>query len=136
MDALVRCALMAAARFGPVASIADHARRLVVASLGAAAACILGIAAIGCAAASLWIFAIPRLGPAGAPLVVAFALLAIGLAVVMLTGRRLKRRRTPPPSSAEASLMLADAMRLLKDHKAAVLMTALLAGFAAGSDKG
>jgi hypothetical protein len=135
MDALVRCAIMAAARLAPAASIADHARRLVVASLGAVAACVLGIASIGCAAASLWIFAIPWLGPAGAPLVVAFVLLAIGFAVVMLTGRRLRRRRIPPLSNAEASLALADAMRLFKDHKGAVLITALLAGFAAGSDK-
>jgi hypothetical protein len=125
MEALLR-AIAATAQ----PSVGDHLRRLAVASLGAIAVGILLTASAGCAAASLWIVTIPLLGPAGAPLAVAAALLASGLAALFLTTRRRRRYRVRRSSSADP--ILADAMRLFRDHKGAGLMAALVAGLAAG----
>jgi hypothetical protein len=137
MAALIRLALEVATRMGAATSIGDCARRIVVVSLGAIAVGVLIIASVGCAVASLCIFCIPRLGPEGAPLVVACILLAMGLAVLlMLIWLSPWRSRARPPSSAAPASVLADVMRLFKDDKAAVLIAALVAGLAAGSSKG
>jgi hypothetical protein len=137
MNALISLALKVAARMGAATSIGDRARRLVVVSLGAIAVGVLMIASVGCAAASLWIFCIPRLGLVGAPLVVACILLAMSLAVLpMLTRLSAWRSRVRPPSSASPASVLAEAMRLLEDDKAAALIAALIAGLAAGSSQG
>jgi hypothetical protein len=135
MDALIRSAIMAATGRGATTSVGDCARRLVVAILGAVAVGVLVAASVGCAAAALWIFTTPRLGPVGAPLVVACTLLALGIAVLTLTSRSVRRGRIPPPPGATPDVVLADAMRLFKNDKGAALMAALVAGLAAGSDK-
>jgi hypothetical protein len=63
METLIRSVIEVAARMGAATSIGDCARRLMAASLGAIAIGVLMVASVGCAAASLWIFSIPRLGP-------------------------------------------------------------------------
>jgi hypothetical protein len=137
MAALIRLALEAAVRMGAANSIGDCARRLVVLSFGAIAVGVLMIASVGCAAASLWIFCMPRLGPVGAPLVVAGILLAMSLALLlMLPWLSMRRSGIRPPSSTAPASVLADAMCLLKDDKTAALIAALVAGLAAGSSKG
>jgi O-antigen/teichoic acid export membrane protein len=102
----------------------------VVAAAAAAVGC--AIAALGCLLAALWIYARPHVGAVGAPLVVAGVLLAIGLAVLGLMRHKLKRRPPPPPAGDALASLLAEATRLLKEHKGSVLTVALLAGFVAG----
>jgi hypothetical protein len=135
MNAIARSALMAA-ELSAAASLRDRARRIGVVSGSVVVAGTLIAAAVGCAAASLWIYAAPRLGPAAAPLLVAGVLLVMALAVLMLTSQDWGRRRMPPPSSAMPLMALADATRLIRGHKGIVLTAALVAGLIAGSDKG
>jgi hypothetical protein len=68
------------------------------------AAAVLGLAAAGCGCAALWIAAVPYLGRAGAPLMVAF-LLAIGALLCILRMRRplMARRVTIAQTSTGAA---------------------------------
>jgi hypothetical protein len=102
----------------------------VVAAAAAAAGC--AIAAVGCLLAALWIYALPHVGAVGAPLVVAGVLLAMCLAVLGLMRYPLKRRPAPAPAGDALAPLLAEATRLFKQHKGAVLTVALLAGLVAG----
>jgi hypothetical protein len=95
----------------------------------AAAGC--AVSAVACGLAALWIYALPHVGAAGAPLVVAGVLLAMCL--VMLMAMRYAGKPGPPaPRDGTPELLLAEAARLLKEHKGPVLLAALLAGLAAG----
>ncbi len=92
------------------------------------------VAAIACMLAALWIYALPHVGAAGAPLVVGGVLLAISLAGIVLLRYALNSsRRAPPAANATPALLLAEATRLLKEHKGPVLAALFLAGLVAGS---
>jgi hypothetical protein len=92
-----------------------------------------GIAAIACGLAALWIYAVPRVGPVGAPLVVAGTLLVLGLVVLVVMRYAMKPRRPPPsPVGVAPEVLLAETTRILKEHKGAVLIAAVLAGLVAG----
>jgi hypothetical protein len=99
-------------------------------------AAVCAIAAVACALAALWIFALPHVGPVGAPIVVAGVLLAVCLAMLALIFYAPKTRRASSPLvDAAPALLLAEATRLLKEHKGPVLMAALLAGLIAGKNE-
>lgn len=99
-------------------------------------AAVSAIAAAGCALAALWIFVLPHVGPIGAPVVVAGVLLAFCLAMLALIFYGPKRRRASPALvDAAPTLLLAEATRLLKEHKGTVLIAALLAGLLAGKNE-
>ena len=92
----------------------------------------LAAAAVGCAVAALWIYALPLLGPVGAPLAVAGALLIAAL-VLLLVARRIvhaKPASAPLPGDAIAAAELA---LLMKEHKLEMLIAALTAGLVAGA---
>jgi hypothetical protein len=72
--------------------------------------------AVGCALAALWLAAVPWVGPAGAPLVVAGVMLAAGL-IALAVASRLRQPPPAPPKVDATSLVLA----------------ALMAGVAAGT---
>jgi hypothetical protein len=135
MEPLIKSAITAIARIGATDAIVHAASRFAKATLYAIIAAILVTASIACAATALWIWEVPRLGPAAAPLVVAGVLLALGLAVLALMQRILRSRPTPSASDASTEMLLAEAVRLFKDHKSAVLMAALVAGLVAGRDE-
>lgn len=112
---------------------ANGARRLGLAANRAAwvgavtlGAVVCGVAAAGCAVAALWIRALPVLGPAGAPLLAAVTLLAMG-GVLLLC-----RRLWAAPQVAPAALPLDEAARLFKENRIPVLLAALLAGVVSG----
>ena len=95
------------------------------------AAGICAVAAVSLVVAAAWIYAIPLVGPAGAPLLVA-CLLAV-LCGVLLMARRPATKAlvvTPPgkPTQTAPEVLLAEAVHLLKEHKGLTLLTALLAG--------
>lgn len=135
MDAVLGAAIMAITRSAATNTIVPPARQLATASMCAIVAAVLVTTSVGCAAAALWIWTVPRLGPVGAPLVVAAFLLVGGLAVLALMRHILRRRRMPYPDDLTPELLLAEAMHLFKHHKATVLLAALIAGLAAGRNE-
>jgi hypothetical protein len=133
IDGLLRLATMAAAAFGKAGSFGRTTGRMTAAALCASLAAVSAISAGGCAAAALWLFAIPYVGAAGAPLVAAGGLLVfcVGLMTVargILHYRRRARRSTAPPG-----LRLEDALHFFSENKGTMLLAALVAGLAVGN---
>jgi hypothetical protein len=106
--------------------------RLVVVALCATLAAVMMLGALGCLAAALWIYTLPSLGPVGAPLVVAAALLVVTL---ILVGIACRVRRPGGRKAAAAGSLAPEIARILKDHKGTVLLAAALAGMAAASGR-
>jgi hypothetical protein len=71
------------------------ARRMTVAAWCGALGTAFAAASVGCAVTALWVFALPEVGPVGAPLIAATALLLLCLALLVIA-RSLLRRRSPP----------------------------------------
>ena len=111
--------------------------RIAGACLCAGAAVVLTPAALGCAAAALWMFTLPYVGPVGAPLVVAAALsitilgLAAAARIILRHGRR-RPGAAPAPQLPE--LLLSEAAHLFNENKSAALLAAVVAGMAVSSD--
>lgn len=99
-------------------------------------AALLGIAALGCAAAALWIWAETRVGSVGAPLVVTGSLLALAAATAaaaMHVARPAALAPMPPvPAIASTEPLFDEATRLIRAHKAPILLAALLMGLVMG----
>jgi hypothetical protein len=107
--------------------------RITSAVLCAGLGGVLALAALGCAAVSLWNYALPSLGPVGAPLVVAAALSITALVLALASWRILCRRRPAPGVDMAPQLLLNEARRLFGEHKSAMLLAALIAGMAAAN---
>jgi hypothetical protein len=91
------------------------------------AASVLGLAAAGCACAAIWIACMPYLGPAGAPLLVAF-LLALGALVCIACMRR--------PLVARRGAGLSTVPQAGVPSDMAPILAAALAGFVGGLSGG
>ena len=96
------------------------------------AAGLCGVAAVVCGLTSIWLYAIPLVGPACAPLIVGGVLLAIAAGIFGAT--RLGRQRRPigSPPEASAQVLVDEATRLTRAHKAPMLLAALVAGLEVG----
>lgn len=133
MSGLLRLveALLAVGRF--TSGLGAALRRGSLALVCVLIAALLAVAAMGCAVAALWIYLLPLLGPVGAPLVAAGALLVLALVLLLVARRALGGRapRTLPASNGVAAT--ADLARLIKDHKIEMLVAALTAGLVAGA---
>jgi hypothetical protein len=134
MASVISAATMSVARSATANTIIASPQRVVTVALCAIAAAILATGSIACASAALWIWGVPSLGAAGAPLAVAAVLLAACLAVLALMRHTLRSHRTAPAAAATPAQLLAEARHLFKDHKGSVLMAALIAGLEAGRD--
>ena len=99
---------------------------LMVGAAVLAACCAVG--AVGCGLAALWIFAAHRVGPVGAPLIVAGLLAAIGIGVVM----SMRSRRTPLPMDIDHAAVVAELVALVREHKVSTVLAAFVAGLTAG----
>ena len=124
-------AVVALVRIG-AAQGTSTATRIPAMALFGAFAVLAAMGAIGCLVAALWIVAVPSLGPAGAALLAAAAL-GLG-ALVLVASLLLLKHRVPPPTVSPLNwpLLLGEAKRLWTDDKAALLLTALIAGLATG----
>jgi len=106
------------AGLGGAQSSSPTAKSIAIGAGVSALAAITGLAAIGCAAFALWVYALPRLGEVGAPLIVAIALAAV-CGGSLLGVRSLWSPRPAPPAA--------------KLDPIASVLTALVAGALAGS---
>jgi hypothetical protein len=133
IDGLLRLATMAAAASGNTRSIGRTTGRMTAAALCASLGAVSAIAAGGCAAVALWLFAIPYVGAAGAPLVAAGGLLVFCVVLMIVARGILHYHRRAPSSAAAPGLRLEDVLRLFSENKGTVLLAALVAGLAAGN---
>jgi hypothetical protein len=108
--------------------------RMTAAALCIGLAAALLLAALGCAAAALWNFALPSLGPVGAPLVAAAALSTATLILAVAAWLIMHHSRRRPSTTMTSQLLLCEATRLFNEHKGAVLLAAVVAGMAAAND--
>jgi hypothetical protein len=91
------------------------------------------ITALGFAGASLWVVIAPKLGPAGASLVLAGGFVVLGL-VLLLIGWLTQRQKAPPPAPAiatPADPIMTLVANLFGNNQAAMLAGTLVAGFLA-----
>lgn len=133
IDGMLRLATMAAAAAGRTGSIGRTTGRMTAAALCASLAAVSAIAAGGCAAVALWLWAIPHVGPVGAPLVAAGGLLVFGAVLMIVARVILDRRRRASSSAAVPGLRLEEVLRLFNENKGSVLLAALVAGLVAGN---
>jgi hypothetical protein len=133
MRSLIEVAAWVLAESGAARSARTAAIRMAVSALCAGLAAMLILAVLGAAAAALWIFTLPSLGPVGAPLVVAAALSTVTLIVAAAAWLAIRQSRRRSDSAIAPQLLLSEAMRLLNEHKGAVLLAAVVAGMAAAN---
>jgi len=130
---LIRLVVVTLAEAGGARNLGAAAVRISAAVLCAVSIIVFATAAIGCAVAALWIFAMPYVGSFGAPLVAAGALFAVCL-VLALAARRLLRRKRPASGSIfEPEALIGGVTRLFKEHKGSILLAALIAGTVAAN---
>jgi hypothetical protein len=110
-----------------------RARRGAIALAFAFAATLLAAAAIGCTIAALWLFLQPRLGPVGAPLAAAGALLLLALVALLVARRVLKRQPALLAHPIDPSSLIAEIGQLMKSDKSSLLIAAAVAGLLAGT---
>ena len=134
MDGLIKSVIVALARSAS-ADVAASTRQTAAGALSGMIAALLASAAIGCAIAALWIFTAPMIGVPGAALVCAGGLMIASLSVLWLIPAIAKWLRPKPPQPAAQDILLTEAARLLKDHKALALAGALAAGLLLGGDR-
>jgi hypothetical protein len=138
MDALLKAAAITFVKIAAGDRIGAAVRRNGVAAGCAVAGAAFAAASIGCAVAALWVFVLPKVGPVGAPLIAAAALLSACLTLLAIMRSILRRRPTPLPAAvvppaADPAVLIAEAMRLFDENKGAALLAAVLAGISAGS---
>ena len=123
--------------------VAREARGLVGRLLVRSSVTVLGaiciVAAFGCALTALWIYAIPRAGPALAPVIVAGVLLCVAALLLLFVrlrnrprARRADERRANTLSGAPASAS-GTLRELLRGDGSALLVAAILAGLVLGT---
>ena len=115
---------------------AGHGRRAAWRAMSAALMAILAAAcalsALGCAVAALWLAMRPLVGPAAALLIAAGALLAVAAALLVVVRRAVTGRAARVRVPHQALTRAAELARLVGEHKGVFLLSALLAGLAAG----
>lgn len=107
--------------------------RITAAAVCASFAAVGTLAALGCVAVALWIFALPTLGPVGAPLVVAAALLMVTLGLATAAWLILRQNQRQSGAATSPQWLLTEATRLLKENKGPALLAAVIAGMAAAN---
>lgn len=133
MGHLLQLAAEILAGSGKALGIRTAAIRMAAAVLCSGLAAALLLAALGCTATALWLFALPSLSPVGAALVVAAGLsiltLIFGAAVWFIMHRGAPRQR----NGVAGFPLQFEATRLFGAHKGALLLAAAIAGMAAAN---
>jgi hypothetical protein len=96
----------------------------------------LTLVALGLLTVAFWNLLLPEIGAVWTPVVLAAAFLVLaGIPVCVIMAHRQKRRTKPVPSVDVQNLvepMLAEARRFTRDNQGTSLVTAIVAGIAAG----
>ena len=109
--------------------------QLMLATLCAIVAAAAMVASIACVIGALWIFLLPRLGPVGAPLVIAGVLLTFAIILLAITRRLSRRRQAVVSAGPDPTLILGEATDLFRKHKGSMLLAALVAGLIVGNER-
>jgi hypothetical protein len=133
MDKLFKLAAWALIESGKAGNARAATIRMTVVAVCAGLAAVLMLGALGCAATALWIFALPSLGPSGAPLFVAASLLTFALCLAASGWIVVRHGRRKSVIAETPQLLLDEAARLFNDHKGVVLLAAMVAGMAAAN---
>jgi hypothetical protein len=112
------------------------AARAMLVMIATTAVALCGVGTVICLLAALWVYEMPLLGDAGAPLVVAAVLAAATLVAAFI----LRAKTTPPPPDPPGIghlLMNGGLQALMRSNKLLVLLGAMIIGMAAaeGSDR-
>jgi hypothetical protein len=135
METLLRLALLAFGRAGD-GDGAGSSRRTAITALAVIAAALLVAASIGCTAAALWLYGAERLGPSGGAFVGAGSLLVLSLVVIAVAAVMVHRNHRAPPTTMDFDSLSAELAKLFKDHKAVLLLAAVVAGLLLGDEDG
>jgi hypothetical protein len=94
------------------------------------------LVALGLLTVAFWNLLLPEIGAVWTPVVLAAAFLALaGIAALVIVSNRQKRQVNRAPSNDMQSMiepMLAEARRFTRDNQGTSLVTAIVAGIAAG----
>ena len=134
---MLRLALSLVLKAMAVREAKEAAVRGVLCLVAGLLAAILFLGALGCAIAGLWIYVGRHLGPVGAPLICAAALVLLaGLALVLCRLPRGPARPRPRTAAADPMAGLSHLTEslpaLFRDHKTAILLGAALLGILSG----
>ena len=116
------------------ATIAVSVRREAIRAGAALVAGLLVLAAVGCVAAAIWIYAVPYVGLAGAALISAAYLLFAGLMTIWISASVLKKETRPVAANLAAQTPLVM-NQLFVEHKGTLLVAALVAGMMAAESQ-
>ena len=116
------------------ATIAVPIRREAMKAGAALVAVLLALAAAGCVAAAIWIFAVPYVGSAGAALISSAYLLFAGLMTFLISTSVIKKETRPVAENLAAQTPLVM-NQLFVEHKGTLLVAALVAGMMAAESQ-
>jgi hypothetical protein len=133
MGSLIKLALSALAASSQTSALAAFSGRMVAGGVLGVVALLLAGAAWGCACAALWIALIPALGPVGAPLVVAGVCLSVAGLLALAAWQLVRRRRARAVNHLQLDAVMAEAGKLIQEHKVEAVVAAIVAGFVAGN---
>ena len=110
------------------AALAVPARRAAIRTTAGIFTSVFAMAAVGCAAAALWIFEIPQLGHAGAAAAVSGLFVLLGVLVIAIAAWLLSGTKPSRLLPSSQTLPLVEASQLFRDNKSAVIVGAIVAG--------
>jgi hypothetical protein len=131
MDALFG-SILARARH-EVARGRDAAGRYSIAAIFGALGVIAAMAAVGLGLMALWFLLLPRVGPAGAALILAGVLALLCFILLALACWILRQHPRKPAEAPDPDVSLLAVTRLFNEQKGGLLLAALIAGFGAGA---
>lgn len=131
MDVLIG-SIMARAR-NHVARGRAAAGRYSLAAISGALGVIAAMAAVGLGLLALWFLLLPRVGSAGAALILAGVLAALCLILLVLAWSILRQDRRKPAAAQSPDVPLLAASQLFDAQGGGLLLAALIAGFSAGA---
>lgn len=131
MDALFE-SIIARARDGMARGRAATGRYSIAAISGALGV-IAAMAAVGLGLLALWFLLMPRMGPAGAALILAGVLAVLCLILLALAWSILRQERRKPAAARNPNVSLLEVTQLFNEQKGGLMLAALIAGFGAGA---
>jgi hypothetical protein len=126
-ESIIACARNCAAHGRAVAG------RYSIAAISGVLGVIAAMAAVGLGLLALWFFLLPRVGPAGAALILAAVLAVLCLILLGVAWSVLRQKRRKPEAAQTPDVSLLAVAQLFNEQKGSLLLAALIAGFDAGA---